>query len=66
MQANDVGAPRLIDTLLANAKYKRYITTASGGFWMVCDRPFGDAAVDIWRDAIRVSNAVPSVLSRTT
>lgn len=61
----DSNPPRLIDTILANAKHKRFLTTGEGrGFWMVCDRPFADAATDMLRDAIRSNKHVPSVLSR--
>jgi len=61
MQAIDVIT---LDTLVAEAKYKRHITTTSGhSLWLVCDRPFADAATDILRDAIHSCKPVPSVLS---
>lgn len=50
------------DMLVANAKYKQYLTTPDGGFWLICNRPFEEAATDMLRSAIRACKPVPSVL----
>jgi hypothetical protein len=32
------------------------------GFWLCCERPFEEVAIEIWRDALSISMTVPSVL----
>jgi hypothetical protein len=55
---------------LADAKYRRWVSSemrASGGrgFWLTCDRPFSEAATDLFLDAIRSNKPVPTVQRRT-
>lgn len=53
-----------------DAKYRRWVSSemrASGGpgFWLTCDRPFSEAATDLFLDAIRSNKPVPTVQRRT-
>lgn len=55
------------DRELANAKYKRHVssderTDGGPGFWLICDRPFDQAATDMLRSATQACKPVPSVI----
>lgn len=46
--------------------YCRYIASnmrsdGGCGFWLTCDRPFEEAATDLFRDALHACKPVPSV-----
>jgi hypothetical protein len=53
-----------LDTLVVSAHFKHYISTSDGGFWLICNRPFQEAATDMLRSAIRACKPVPTVLGR--
>lgn len=54
---------------VSGAKYRRWIASemrndGGRGFWLTCNRPFSEAATDLFMDAMRSNKPAPDLRRR--